>query len=204
MNYQGKRTEKGSRFSGWYVSGKVTLLLTVMLTLSLIGGTLAYLVASAEPITNTFTPITVTTDIDEGFDKEVKSNVKVKNTGDTEAYIRAAVVVTWQNENGEVYLNAPVEGTDYTVDWTMDGWMKIGNYYYHKAPVEANDSTGILFTGCKLKDDVTPPDGYYLNVEILASAIQSQPTSTVENAWKVVKVDENRNLVEVKEGGSAE
>lgn len=173
------------------------LLLTLVLILgAMVGTTLAYLFTNTDGLVNTFTPANVTVDIDEpGWDedKTVKNNVTVKNTGDVEAYIRAAVVVTWQDAEGNVYPTAPVEGTDYTVTWTMSGWVKYGGFYYYTSPVAPSKSTGVLLTECKVKDGATPPDGYHLSVEILASAIQSQPATAVQEAWGMT-VDSNGNL----------
>lgn len=173
------------------------LLLTLVLILgAMVGTTLAYLFTNTDGLVNTFTPANVTVDIDEpGWEDggKVKNNVTVKNTGDVEAYIRAAVVVTWQDADGNVYPTAPVEVTDYTVSWTMDGWVKYGGFYYYTSPVAPSKSTGVLLTDCKVKDGATPPDGYHLSVEILASAIQSQPATAVQEAWDVT-VDSNGNL----------
>lgn len=36
---------------------------------------------------------------------------------------------------------------------------------------------------CKLLDSANVPDGYYLSVEIVASAIQSTPTTVVTENW---------------------
>lgn len=177
---------------------KPTLLLLALVLIlgAMVGTTLAYLFTNTDGLVNTFTPANVTVDIDEpGWDedKTVKNDVTVKNTGDVEAYIRAAVVVTWQNDKGEVYPTAPVEGTDYTVSLTMSRWVKYGDFYYYTSPVAPSKSTGVLLTDCKVKDGATPPDGYHLSVEILASAIQSQPATAVREAWGVT-VDSNGNL----------
>lgn len=164
-----------------------TLLLTALVLIfgALVGSTVAFLFTNTDPLTNTFAPANVTTEITEDFKDNVKDNVQVKNTGDIPAYIRAAVVVTWQNDKGEVHPTTPVEGTDYTVTWTMDGWKKhTDGYYYYTSAVAAKASTGILLTECKPVEAKTP-DGYHLVVEILASAIQSEPASAVTDAWGV-------------------
>lgn len=163
----------------------VLLVALVLLLGAVVGTTIGYLFTKTDPITNTFTPSGVTVKIDEDFDDGVKNNVKVGNTGDVEAYIRAAVVVTWQDEEGNVYPTAPVEGTDYTVTWTMDGWKKhTDGFYYYTSAVAQGASTGILLTDCKPAEGKTP-DGYHLVVEILASAIQSKPKDAVTEAWGV-------------------
>lgn len=165
-----------------------------LLLMIAVGATLAFLVDSTDPIPNTFTPTKVGGEIDEDFKNNVKNNVKVENTGDIDAYIRAYVVVTWQNDAGEVYPTAPVEDTDYTVTWTMDGWVKhTDGFYYYKTRVAPQASTGILLTECKPVDGKTP-EGYHLVVEILSSAIQADPADAIHDAWGV-SVGENGTLV---------
>lgn len=163
-----------------------TLLLAALVLIfgALVGSTVAFLVAESQTVTNTFNPTSVTTDIVENFDGEVKNDVKVKNTGEIPAYIRAAVVVTWQNNAGQVYAQTPVEGTDYTLDWYTSGWFKKDGFYYYESAVAPDGTTGVLFTSCKPVEDKTP-EGYRLCVEILASGIQSDPASAVEQAWGV-------------------
>lgn len=158
------------------------------------GGTLAYLTSTPDPIINEFQPNEVTTTVVEDFEAGVKSNVKIQNTGTTSAYIRAAVVITWQDKDGNVYGKVPVANTDYTISYKLtDGWEKAADgFYYWKKPVPADDPatealenlTGELITECKLKEGVTAPaEGYYLTVEIIGSGIQSMPTSVVTSEW---------------------
>lgn len=164
-----------------------TLLLAALVLIfgALVGSTVAFLVAESQTVTNTFNPTEVTTKIVEDFDGKVKNNVKVQNTGEIPAYIRAAVVVTWQNNAGQVYAQTPVEDKDYTVTWYMEDWFKNGDFWYYKSAVASNMSTNYLLTDCKLKEGIKAPDGYYLCVEILASGIQSEPASAVEDVWPV-------------------
>lgn len=181
------------------------LLLSLLLILCVsVGGTVAYLIHSSNPVVNTFTPSKITTDIEEELDGDVKSNVKVKNTGDTEAYIRSVVVITWQDKDGNVYGQIPKAcmvstcdhascGADYAIQYNLvtsgEGWIKSSDgFYYWTKPVlsqaenSENCTTGTLITTCKpLKD--APADGYYLNVEIIGSGIQSKPTSVVTSNW---------------------
>lgn len=155
----------------------MALLLTVT-----VGSTIAYLWTSTPGVTNTFTPASSGTKIEENFDGSVKNNVQIKNTGDVKSYIRAAVVITWQNATGEVLSVVPAAGTDYQITWQTDGWTKKDNFYYYNTPVEPGDSTSVLFTDCKpLK--AAPKDGYALHVEIIAQSIQAEPISAVTDAW---------------------
>ena len=169
--------------------------LVLILTVS-VGGTLAYLQTKTDSVTNTFTPSKVTVYVDEEYNGSTKENVKIKNTGDTEAWIRAVVVVTWQDVNGNVYGQQPVEGTDYTINYNLnDGWVKgADGFYYWNKPVLSDDeapnncSTGVLISSCTANDTVTVDDTtYYLNVEILGSGIQSKPAEAVDS-WDVENV----------------
>ena len=192
--YKGKhlKHEKPSR---WNKSKAmlVSLLLIIGIT---VGGTLAYIVADSGPVKNTFTPSEVTTTVDEDVSNGVKTSVRIKNTGDTTAYIRAAVVITWQDENGNVLGELPAEETDYTITYNLDsGWKKgADGFYYWTAPVLSDDEdafnchTGVLINSCKAKQTKTIGTGadavtYSLAVEIIGSGIQSVPASVVVEEW---------------------
>ena len=165
----------------------VALVALLVLLCCTVAGTLAYLVDSTDPVTNTFTPAHVSTAVDETFENGVKSDVKIQNTGDIDAYIRATVVVNWASDTevGVVSGTAPEEGKDYTIDWTMVNWIKVGDYYYYTQKVAAKGETKQLFTDCKLKEGVIPPSGYHLQVTILADGIQSEPLTAIQEAWHV-------------------
>lgn len=169
----------------------VALVALLVLLCCTVAGTLAYLVTSTNSVTNTFTPASVSTEVNEDFDGITKSNVTIKNTGNIDAYIRATVVVNWASDKevGVVSGTAPKEGTDYTIDWTMVNWVKVGDYYYYTQKVAAKGETKQLFTDCKLKEGVTPPSGYHLQVTILADGIQAEPVHVVADVWKDVRVD---------------
>lgn len=159
----------------------VLLLVSLVLVLSAaIGGTLGYLTGQVS-VTNTMQVGEFTTEIDEDTENGVKSNVTVQNTGDYDAYIRAVVVVTWQNENGEVYPVAPVANKNYTIEYGYQ-WSKHGDFYYYNGVVGAKQSTSYLINSCKPVGEEAP-EGYDLNVEILASAIQAEPAQAVKDAW---------------------
>ena len=165
-----------------------------------VGGTVAFLMDASDEVENTFTPSEVTTDVDETFDGITKSNVKIQNTGDTDAFIRAAIVVTWQDAQGNVYGQKPVEDVDYEIDLNTADWVlgKDG-FYYHKAVVAPgtgeNDGTAVLITECKMKEGATSPDSNYkLCVEILGSGVQAGPAEAVEAWSKGVAVMNGKTL----------
>lgn len=177
----------------------IAMLVSIIALLTIVvGTTIAYLYTNTPSITNTFTPTKVTTTIEEKPGK-VKEEVKVKNTGEIDAYIRATVIVTWKNADGNVYATEPVKDKDYTVTYPTDtGWKKGSDgYYYYTRKVKPGVSTGVLLTECKPTETSTAPEGYHLSVEILASAIQAEPASAVVDAWSsVTGVDStSKNLI---------
>lgn len=193
--YRGKHNKSGAPASRRRLRRPLLAAAAVVLILgAAIGGTVAYLVTGQTSITNTFTPAEVKVEIEETFDSSIKNNVTIKNTGNTSAYIRAAVVATWQNDRNEIYATAPVEGTDYTVTWTMSNWVKYTDgFYYYTSIVSPGNSTGELLTGCGPVEGKTP-DGYHLVVEVLAQAIQADneqsiTTKVVGESWGVTITD---------------
>lgn len=171
---------------------KPALLLTALVLIfgALVGSTVAFLFTDADPVTNTFQMAKVATEITEDFDNSVKNNVYVNNIGDVPAYIRVAVVVTWQNDKGEVHPNVPAYGVDYAwVEPEESDWTVFNGYYYYTKVLNPGMKTDtFLFTNCQPVED-RAPDDYHLSVEILASAIQSDPASAVQEAWGVTIAD---------------
>lgn len=164
----------------------VALLVSLALILTaVLGATAAYLMTKSDGITNTFTPAKVTCKVDEKFeDLENKKIIKVQNTGDAAAYIRVALVATWQKSDGTVYAKAPTSPSDYTVS-LGDGWEKSGDYYYHKAAVNVDATTDTAITVVS-KNTAAPADGYSLHVEVLAEAVQvvqGDKTAGAAYAW---------------------
>ena len=175
----------------------VALLALLVLLCCTVAGTVAYLVTSTDPVTNTFTPAHVSTEVNESFTGGVKSNVTIKNTGDIPAYIRAAVIINWADANGNVYGGGtPAASTkevtgDYTISYNTDGsWKQIGDYWYYTKPVAADSLTEkALIESCSPVAGKAP-EGYNLQVTILADGIQadgvgSNGKTPMEDAWGV-------------------
>lgn len=165
----------------WKRSG-ILLAAVIVLLAGAVGGTWAFLVAQSEPVQNNFTYAHVSCTIKENFDGTTKSDVQIKNTGDIPAYIRARIVVTWKDANGNVSSTVPVENTDYTIAFNTTDWtQQEGDYWYCKTAVDAGGETPVLIIKCEKKGNA--PKDYDLSVEILADAIQSEPASAVTEAW---------------------
>lgn len=153
------------------------LILAAMILTSGIGGTMAYIVTSDGPVENVFGPAYVTSEVYEPTWEDgmlTKENVKIQNTGNIDANIRAAIIVTWKDADGNTMPQKPVEGTDYTLE-IGDNWTLNGSYYYYNATVAPNGYTTDLIVKCESKD-VNYGDGRVLCVEVIGSAIQQQPT----------------------------
>lgn len=140
-----------------------------------VGGTAALLKWVSEEVPNNFNSAkSVNPEIIETFENNVKSNVKIK-VPETTGYsvdVRAAIVITWKNENGDILSQTPVKSEDYEI--TMgDNWeVKSDGFYYYNQAVNSGEETGVLINECKpLKN--APVDGYTLDVQIIAQTIQS-------------------------------
>ena len=158
----------------------------VLLVVGAVSGTVAYIVAHAGPVENVFEATSVPCEVVEKFeDHTVKTDVKIAYKGNIDAYIRARVVITWQDENGNVAAQVPVEDTDYTIDYDSTGdWVQVGDYWYCSEAVAPSKTTPVLIAKCEPVEGKAPA-GYYLSVEILAESIQSQPSSVAHEVWGV-------------------
>lgn len=171
-----------------------TLLVAIVLLLGVaVGTTVAYLIDRTTPIENKFeyakTDVTVT----EEFNGTEKSNVQVKNESNIPVYIRATYVVNWVDKAGNIVTSVPDEYI-YQLDKNPNGTWVEGKdgYFYYPTPVQPNGLTdGSLLTCTVTKQPANPE--YTLNVEILATAIQSEPKDAVKEAWGVT-VDADGNL----------
>lgn len=178
--YQGKRYKRSRRRSGKSAALLVSLLLLLTVT---VGGTIAFLMDTDGPLRNQFNPSKVTTKVEETLSGNIKKDVYIKNTGDTDAWIRAAVVVTWQDEEGNVYGQAPVEGKNYDITWGTEWATGDDGFYYWTSPVRAETGvTGDLIETISPKGK-PPADGYYLTVEIIGSGIQNKPAKVFNTEW---------------------
>ena len=162
----------------------VLVVSVLALVLAVAGGTLAWLVANSGPVTNTFTPATVSCEVEETFKNNVKSNVNVKNTSNIDAYLRVKLVTYRVNEDGE-----RIGGTAEILPFTPgEKWVKNGDFYYYTLPVAPGKTPAdplIGDSGIELRA-YTDVDGGKQVIEVMAEAIQSQPDNAVLQAWGVV------------------
>lgn len=151
----------------------IAIILVVVMT---IGGTVAFLMDSTESVINKFTPASSGITIEEEVKENCKTEIAVRNTGDTGAYIRVSLVANYYDENGNITGGAAVP------NFTLNSKWFLGNdgYYYYKQPVAARNVTDNLLASeskMQLEDN--------MQVTVLAQSIQASPTSVVHDKWGV-------------------
>ena len=164
----------------------VLAIAAVLLLSATVTGTLMYLVSKTTAVTNTFEPAEVTCEVQDDFNDTVKKDVTVKNTSNIDAYLRVKLVTYRVNDKGE-----RIGGTATIPSFTLgDGWFKKDGFYYYNKPVAPNKTPAANLIG---NDGITlvkytDADGGRQVIEVIAEAIQSVPTTVVEQKWNV-KVD---------------
>lgn len=181
-HYEGRHSGEGRRPARrrgrFNVRLTAMILATVTLLALAIGGTVAWLNAKTDPVVNSFSYGKITTEIEEEFDGKVKTDVKAKNTGTADAFIRIKLVSYRTNGEGQrIGGAAPLD--EFTPG---TGWVKYGDYYYYTLPVGPGKSTEILVKTITLKT-YSDADGGYQSIDVIAEAIQSTPVQAVKDAW---------------------
>lgn len=160
------------------------LIMAVLLLLgAAVGSTVAFLIDKTAPVENSFEYAKVSCEVTEEFNNNTKEHVQVKNTGTTDAYIRATYVVNWVDAQGRIAASDP-EGYSYSLTENPDGaWTEKDGYFYYTSSIAPGASTAGSLLAC----EVTYPENpeYTLSVEVLAEAIQSTPDNAVQDAWGV-------------------
>ena len=197
--YEGKRALR--RWPKWLPVVAALALATAVT----VGGTLAWLSTHTNAVTNTFTMGDVVPEVQETFTPggTVKENVKVANQGNVAAYIRVALVPTWEDTNGNVKA---ANLSDLDIIWGNGGkdanvpgydWIKIGDYYYYQNPVNGKVDNEVSYTSTLIERaeviSTNEPEGYHMNLQIIADSIQAAPETAVETTWKV-NVDSNGKI----------
>lgn len=159
---------------------KAALILSLCLIFALaVGTTLALLTARSEPVTNTFTAAKSEITIEEKTDDGIKSEIYVKNEGTATSYVRVKLVCNWVDKDGNVSATPVPAPTITNSDW----FVKDGIYYY-KMPVALNGETSNLLQDHPITQGEAP-DGYHLEVTVLAESIQAAPSEAVTDSWHV-------------------
>ena len=166
----------------------VALLISLAILLVVaVGVTVAFVFAESDTVDNTFTPSRVACEV---VDK-TNHTYTVKNTGDTDAYIRVAVLVNLKNSDGNLVAQAPVFTVSMGTSGDSKWFLGEDGYYYFSdvVPPEADGASGQEVIPANLTVNVTSATGdYVLSVQVVASAIQATADAVAE--WSnAVQVD---------------
>lgn len=159
---------------------KAALILSLCLIFALaVGTTVALLVAHTNAVTNTFTAAKSKITIEEKTDDGSKSEIRVKNEGTATSYVRVKLVCNWVDKDKNVSATPAPAPVITNSDW----FVKDGIYYY-KMPVALNGETSNLLQNHPITQGEAP-DGYHLEVTVLAESIQAAPSEAVTKSWGV-------------------
>ena len=151
------------------------LLCLVALFVFAAGGTLAYLAVSTSSVENQFVPVEVKCSVGDDY--------KVTNTGDIDAYVRAAVVVNWTDADGNIVHTAPAGGS-YSLSCNS-AWNESGGFYYYGKVVTPTGDTKTTTPIVTISSTI--PTGYKLRVDVIAEAIQAEGigAESAQAAWQI-------------------
>lgn len=172
---------------------RIIALLVGVILLAGTAGTLAWLSVTGV-LVNQFGIGSVTPSVQETLNGKVKSDVKAKNTGTAPAYIRAAVDIYWQDQDGARLWDEPKEEpkgeADYEIAWSVAdasgansayNWVKASDgFYYWTSPVAPGGETGVLINRVT---ELKTTKGRNLVVDISTQAVQAMPDEAVHDAW---------------------
>lgn len=106
---------------------------------------------------------------------DVSKIVSVKNTGESEAWIRVQVESVIKAADG-ADLPLTIENVGPVMTYTVGGGWSLGEdgYYYYAKPVAAGETTGILFDTVKFAPEMgNAYQNCTANIEISAQAVQT-------------------------------
>lgn len=172
---------------------RIIALLVGVILLAGTAGTLAWLSVTGV-LVNQFGIGSVTPSVQETLNGKVKSDVKAKNTGTAPAYIRAAVDIYWQDQDGARLWDEPKEEpkgeADYEIAWSVAdasgansayNWVKASDgFCYWTSPVAPGAETGVLINRVT---ELKATEGRNLVVDISTQAVQATPDEAVHDAW---------------------
>lgn len=170
---------------------KAALILSLCLIFALaVGTTVALLVAHTNAVTNTFTAAKSEITIKEDVENGKKSSIQVENIGTATSYVRVKLVCNWVDKDKNVSATPAPAPVITNSDW----FEKDGIYYYTK-PVAPDGKTSNLLKDHPITQGEAP-EGYHLEVTVLAESIQAAPSKAVTDSWHVGVAPETSELTQ--------
>ncbi len=168
---------------------KSILIISISVALILIASTLYFTVSFYKthygPETLTLDKAIVTCEIEKIVNLNKVASIKIKNTSNTEAFLRITLAVTLEDDEGEACgRSTSYPQINITSDWIKDPYSYT---YYCKNPVLPGGTSPELISSVISLSDVQIEDIHCVQIlEMAAEAIQSRPDYAVEESWPVL------------------
>lgn len=159
----------------------ITLSILIFLTIS---SSVSYLIKKSST-SNEFTKGTIKIELNETFEKEnnTKKDINVKNIGNSDVFVKVAIIYNFINKDNQVLEEIPEKDIDYTIEFPDNSnWIEKDGYYYYKKILKENETTENLINEIK---QIKEYNDKTLEIDVLAQAIQAQPTRAVKDAWNI-------------------
>lgn len=185
----------------------VLTLCAVLLVVATVMGTLAYLTAETQEITNTFTVGQVALTLDEApvneYGEEVDGARRAQNAYKLipgNSYKKDPTVhVTGNSENSWILVKvtngiSALEAADNTIasQITAKGWLPVdgtNDVFYQEYTKQATDKDYVVFESFKIANDANTKEAWANPgvVTVIAYAVQKANVATAKEAWDLVK-----------------
>ena len=174
----------GKREATRTLKQRLAIAAVALLLCCTVGGTLAWLATSTGMVTNTFEPTWVECEVSDTYENGAKTNIVVTNPNNhktptnVDAYIRVTFAATWEDpadgyaavaKDTKAFYDNLAKATLNSADWFKGS----DGFYYYKHIVKVGESTSQVFTSSITIPADDSGNGYELNVQILAEAIQA-------------------------------
>ena len=166
---------------------KTILIITTLLvlnTFAFASTVLAYMVSTSQKTNVLYKPEPKISVVETLSDKKIAA---IKNESNFSVYVRASFVAVYRSVSNPQMIIPAEKDINYILDagWS-EKWILNGDYYYYTEPLSPQGVTSNLLYNVVLKSGKTVPEGYQLEVSVLADAIQAEPTSGVIESWGFV------------------
>lgn len=167
------------------------LVIVTALALVIAIGSFAAYFTSTDKAVNEYTVGNVTVEIDETFEipdggvtpgSKITKDVKIKNTGKNDCYVRIKAV--FSDSDMEKHCTLDLNTSDFVYN-ESDG------YYYYKKVLPVGDSTDSLFTKVTVSDEITQEQIKDFDIIVYAEGYQSEGFDSYQEAWEHYQINKS-------------